>query len=85
MSNTKLRVVDNKQIHSLDIARQRIAEFRLDRERGEKPLPVATDHDIHGAPLLDAMAIEVNARPQYAPNVSEQRRRGLLRRLLRWR
>lgn len=59
------------------------AEFKLDREQGERPLPIATAHDIHGAKLLDVQAVETNARPLHAPNaVYEQRRRGLLARLL---
>lgn len=87
MTKPQLRVVNSEQPHPRDLARQAVAEFKLDREKDEKrPLPVATDHDIHGAPLLDAMAIEVNARPQYAPNAGlERRRQGWVRRLLRWR
>ena len=35
------------------LARQRIAQFRLDREKGEKPLPVANRTTGSGAPLLN--------------------------------
>lgn len=83
MTRPQLRVVDTEQTHPRDLARQAVAEFKLDRERGEKPLPVATDHDIHGAPLLDRDAVVRASYPNYVQE--SQRRRGLLRRLLRWR
>lgn len=79
---TQLRVVDSEQTHPRDLARQAVAEFKLDREKDEKkPLPVATDHDIHGAPLLDRDAVVRASYPNYVQE--SQRRRGWVRRLLR--
>lgn len=85
MGKTQLRAVDNQQPHDLDIARQRIAQFRLDRDKGFQPLPTTNQHDDRGGRRLDVVAVVHSGEPHHAPNVSEMRRRSLLRRLLRWR
>lgn len=36
-----------------ELAQERIAQFRLDREKGERPLPTTNIHDDKGAPLLN--------------------------------
>lgn len=42
---------DNRQL-----VRERIARFRLDRDKGEKPLPVSNQHDDKCASVLDVSA-----------------------------
>lgn len=64
------------------LAAEAIAKFTLDRERQGQPLPIATAHDVHGAPLLDVREVEARARPNHAPKVEVKRRK---RSLLFWR
>lgn len=40
-----------------ELARERVAQFRLDREKGERPLPVVNLTTGSGAPLLDRDAV----------------------------
>lgn len=51
------RMVDNERSHARLPAREQVAEFRLDREKGEKPLGLATRTSGSGAPLLDVNAV----------------------------
>lgn len=65
MPKPNLRVVDNDHPHARDLARQRIAEFKLDREKGMIPLPVTNIHDTQGAPTLDVNAVLRRSEPGY--------------------
>lgn len=48
------------------LARERVAKFRLDREKGEKPLPTTNVHDDKGAPVLDRDAVLRKSYPNHA-------------------
>lgn len=74
MSKTQLRAVDNQQPHDLDIARQRIAQFRLDRDKGFQPLPTTNQHDDRGGRWLDVDACIQCSQPNYAPVHGPSRR-----------
>lgn len=48
------------------LARGRIARFRLDRDKGEKPLPVVNVTTGSGAPVLDRDAVLRRSYPNHA-------------------
>lgn len=62
------------------LAKQAIAEHHSRSEA----VPWVNVTTGSGAPLLRRDSVLHASEPQHAPNVSEQRRRGLLRRLLGW-
>lgn len=66
---TKLRAVDNDHPHNLDIARQRIAEWRSNAQR--EGLPVTNSRDGKGAELLDVDRVVRGSYPTY--QASERR------------
>lgn len=47
------------------LARERVAKFRLDREKGEKPLPVVNLTTGSGAPLLRVDDVLRRSLPSY--------------------
>lgn len=61
----QLRVIDNEVEHPLDYARRKVKEFQLDREKGEKPLPVSNPTD-SGAPPLRVDDVLRRSEPDYA-------------------
>lgn len=65
MSKPQLRVIDNQHEHPLDYARRKVKEFQLDREKGEKPLPVSNPID-SGAPPLRVDDVLRKSEPNYA-------------------
>ena len=65
-----------------ELARERIAAFRLDRDKGDKPLPVVNLTDA-GAPLLSVDATVRASYPNHALNCSS--RRPWWARLIWWR
>lgn len=62
----QLRVIDNQHEHPLDYARRKVKEFQLDREKGEKPLPVSNVHDDKGAKVLDVDRVVNSSLPNHA-------------------
>lgn len=62
----QLRVIDNQHEHNLDWARRKVKEFMLDREKGEKPLPVSNVHDDKGARVLDVDQVVNSSLPNHA-------------------
>lgn len=50
---TALEQIEHASSPNRQLARERIARFRLDKDKGEKPLPVSNATTGSGAPLLD--------------------------------
>ena len=76
-----LERLDRALEHPRILAAKAVAEFR-GRELSQPWINTTTGS---GAPLLNRDAVVHSSEPRHAPNVSEMRRRSLLRRLLRWR
>ena len=76
-----LERLDRALEHPRILAAKAVAEFR-GRELSQPWINTTTGS---GAPLLNRDATLAASEPHHAPNVSEMRRRSLLRRLLRWR
>lgn len=64
-AKSQLRVINNEVEHPLDYARRKVKEFQLDREKGEKPLPVSNPTD-SGAPPLRVDDVLRRSEPNYA-------------------
>lgn len=79
--NEALERLDRALTHPRILAAKAVAEFR-GRELSQPWINTTTGS---GAPLLNRDAVVHSAEPRHAPNVSEQRRRSLLGRLLFWR
>lgn len=60
-----LQQIEQASNPNRQLARERIAQFKLDREKGEKPLPVVNIVDT-GAPLLDRDAVLRRSYPNHA-------------------
>lgn len=61
-----LEVLDRALTPAPELARERVAKFKLDREKGEKVLPVTNIHDDKGAPVLDRDAVLRKSYPNHA-------------------
>lgn len=60
-----LEVLDRELTTPREIARERVAKFQLDREKGEKPLGVANTTTGSGAPLLKVDDVLRRSLPSY--------------------
>lgn len=61
-----LQRIERASSPNRELARERIEQFRLDREKGEKPLPTTNVHDDKGAPVLDRDAVLRRSYPNHA-------------------
>lgn len=61
-----LEVLDRALTPAPELARERVAKFLLDREKGERPLPTTNIHDDKGAPVLDRDAVLRKSYPNHA-------------------
>lgn len=59
-----LEVLDRALTPAPELARERVAKFMLDREKGERPLPTTNVHDDKGAPVLDRDAVLRRSLPK---------------------
>lgn len=63
---TALEQIEHASNPNRQLARERIARFRLDKDKGEKPLPTVNLTTGSGAPLLDRDAVLRRSYPNYA-------------------
>lgn len=61
-----LKRIERASSPTRQLARERVAQFRLDREKGEKPLPVVNRTTGSGAPLLDVDEVVRRSYPNHA-------------------
>lgn len=61
-----LEVLDRALTPAPELARERVAKFKLDREKGEKPLPTTNVHDDKGAPVLKVDEVLSRSYPNHS-------------------